>query len=59
MGTSEIKGKNKKPAKSGLERSMEGMLERIREALEKLVPNPQPTPVPIPVPVPTRRLRRR
>jgi hypothetical protein len=58
MGTAENNRKNKKPAKPDIQRTLEGLLERMREELDKLLPHPQRIPVPIPIPVPHNRRRR-
>ena len=47
------KQKNNQPPKSGIRRTLEGVLERLREGLDSLADGfrPQPQPVPIPIPI--------
>jgi len=61
MSTADRDGKSKKNNKPGLQRAMEGILERMREDLQGLIDSltpRQPQPVPIPVPSPLYRRRR-
>lgn len=62
MSTGDQEGKGKKNSgKSGLQRALEGILERWRDELDGILQGltpPTPQPVPIPVPVPTYRRRR-
>lgn len=53
------KQKNHQPTKGGLRRTLEGVLERLREGLDSLLDGFRPQPQPVPIPVPTRRPRRR
>ena len=55
MGTADTKDRTKKPTKSGLQKALEGILERMREDLEGLFAPRHPVPVPIPVPTHPRR----
>jgi len=60
MSTADRDGKAKKSSKPGLQRALEGILERMREDLLGLLdgmkaPQPQPAPVPVPLPVYRRR----
>jgi hypothetical protein len=59
MGTADTR-KNKKNPGPGLRRSVDELLERLRQGLDQLFPQPEPqrVPVPIPVPLPRRRTRR-
>jgi hypothetical protein len=53
------KQKNQQP-KSGFRRTLDGVLERLREGLEDLAEGLRPAqPQPIPIPVPVNRPRRR
>lgn len=48
--------------KNGLRRTLEGVLERLREGLDELgegLRPDRPQPVPIPIPIPVRQPRRR
>ena len=61
MSTADHDGKSKKNSKPGLQRAMEGILERMRDDLQGLIDSltpRQPVPVPIPVPAPLYRRRR-
>jgi hypothetical protein len=59
MGRTDKSKKNKRPVKPGWQQALEGTLERMREELEKLLPQqPQRIPVPIPIPIPGRRTYR-
>ena len=62
MGQDENDAKMKKNTKSGLQKSIKDMLERMGEELqgilEGLNPARRPLPVPIPIPVPAYRRRR-
>lgn len=58
------KANAKKPSRPDLQRTLEGILERLRHGMDGLLDSlvrgrtePQPIPVPIPVPVPQRRRR--
>jgi hypothetical protein len=60
MGSPDTKGKNKRSPRPGLQRSVNELLDRLRDGLDQLFPIPQPqrVPVPIPLPLPGRRIRR-
>jgi hypothetical protein len=54
------KQKNRPQQKSGLKRTLEGVLERLREGLEELANGLIPAqPQRVPIPIPVRRTRRR
>ncbi len=53
------KQKNRQQPKPGLRRTLEGVLERLREGLEELADGLRPQPQPVPIPIPVRRPGRR
>ena len=60
MSTADRDGKSKKHNKPSLQRTVEGILEQMRDDLQGLVDSltprkPQPAPIPIPSPVYRRR----
>ena len=57
MGADDNKRK-KLPSQPGLQRTLEGILERMREELDRLLPAPRRDPIPVPIPIPNRRYRR-
>lgn len=57
MGADDNKRK-KRPSQPGLQRTLEGILERMREELDRLLPAPRRDPIPVPIPIPNRRYRR-
>jgi hypothetical protein len=58
MGNTQTENRNKRPVKPGLQRALEGIVERMREELDRLIPAPRPVPIPVPIPIPGRRYRR-